>query len=197
MIGAALAGNQLGLGLSHLISMPWLVVLAAALLAQTFVSYWIHRWMHRTTFLWRFHRVHHADSSVDVSTSLRNHPLELVVQVPASAMVIVLLGAPATAVIAMQVVLLFNKVWEHADVSLPEKIERRLSRVIFTPALHRLHHSPERSLHDTNYGELFILWDYLFGTLNRMPGRRPVGLEAQVARPDRLIDQLCSPLYAV
>ena len=65
------------------------------------------------------------------------------------------------------------------------------------PRLHRLHHNPARATHDSNYGELLTLWDRLFGTFNRTEGRRGVGLNDQAARPDRLLQQIWSPVYGV
>ena len=90
-LGASSLSRHFGIGLGNRVAVPWLVTVALLLLAQTFIAYWVHRTMHRVPVLWRVHRVHHADSAVDVSTSLRNHPLELVVSLPASALVIVAL----------------------------------------------------------------------------------------------------------
>jgi sterol desaturase/sphingolipid hydroxylase (fatty acid hydroxylase superfamily) len=195
-VGASTLGARLNIGFAQELLLPWAVLFALMLLAQTFVAYWLHRLMHRTPLLWRVHRVHHADSSVDVSTSLRSHPLELLLTLPASALVILLVGAPVSVVLGVQALLTGSAIWQHADIRLPARIERALSYAIFTPRLHRLHHNPQRPVHDSNYGELLILWDWLFGTLNRSEGRRPVGLERQAGRPDHLLDQIVSPLYA-
>jgi sterol desaturase/sphingolipid hydroxylase (fatty acid hydroxylase superfamily) len=84
----------------------------------------------------------------------------------------------------------------HADVDLPPRLDRALAWMIVTPRVHRLHHNPEREHHDSNYGELLTLWDQLFGTYDRTEGRRPVGLDGQVAAPDRLLEQIWSPVYS-
>lgn len=195
-LAAAAAGQSFQFGLTHVVALPWLAVLAATLLAETLGSYWAHRAMHRWPLLWRIHRVHHADNAMDVSTSYRNHPLELLVTVPISAAAILVVGAPASVVLVAQTFTSAAAIWAHADLTLPRRIDWVIAWVSFTPRLHRLHHNPERATHDSNYGELLTLWDRLFGTFNNAEGRRPVGLEGQVARPDRLLQQIWSPVHA-
>ena len=194
-LSASAVGQSLGIGLTRLVAMPWLWVLALALVSETFANYWVHRLMHRAPLLWRIHRVHHADNAVDVSTSYRNHPLELLVTLPVSAAVVLILGTPASIVIANQTLLMGVTLWQHADIALPPHLDRALGWLIVTPRLHRLHHNPERATHDSNYGELLTLWDRLFGTFNKTEGRGRVGLDDQVAPPDRLLQQIWSPVY--
>jgi sterol desaturase/sphingolipid hydroxylase (fatty acid hydroxylase superfamily) len=185
-----------GIGLAYYVDLPWIVLFALTWLGQSFAAYWAHRWMHAFPLLWRVHRVHHADTSVDVSTSLRNHPLELLVMIPASALVIVVIGAPVSVVVAVQSILVAAAIWEHADIALPKRLDRALGFLLVTPRLHRLHHSPDRGNHDSNYGNSLTLWDRLFGTLNDREERLEVGLTRQRAAPNRLLDQICSPLHA-
>jgi sterol desaturase/sphingolipid hydroxylase (fatty acid hydroxylase superfamily) len=185
-----------GIGLAYHVHLPWIALFALTWLGQSFAAYWAHRWMHAVPLLWRVHRVHHADTAVDVSTSLRNHPLELLVMIPASALVILVLGAPVSVVVAVQSILVAAAIWEHADIMLPKRLDRALSFLLVTPRLHRLHHSPDRGNHDSNYGNSLTLWDRLFGTLNDRQERLEVGLTRQRAAPNRLLDQICSPLHA-
>lgn len=193
-VAAAASGAHFGLGIANRVAMSWLAILALTLIAQTFAAYWVHRWMHRSDLLWRVHRVHHADSAVDVSTSLRNHPLELGVAIPVSALVIVFIGAPVSVVVTVQAILTASTIWQHADIRLSAPVDRALSWVIFTPRLHRLHHNPVRIVHDSNFGELFTIWDRMFGTLSVLDGRGRVGLDHQAARADHLLEQIWSPL---
>ena len=195
-LGTSAAGQLFGFGLADRLPLSWLALFGLAILSETFAAYWVHRLMHRAPLLWRMHRVHHADNSVDVSTSYRNHPLELLVTMPASAAVILALGLPPSVVVATQTVLTAATLWEHADLALPERLDRALSWIIYTPRLHRLHHSPERAIHDSNYGGLLTIWDRLFGTFTDSSERGRVGLDDQVARPDRLLEQMWSPVYA-
>ena len=173
---------------------PWLLALIAFVLADSFAGYWLHRLLHSVSALWRIHRIHHADRAVDISTSLRNHPLELLVALPVSALVIVVIGAPPSAVIVSQTIMVAAALFQHADLELCW-LERILGPWLVTPATHRLHHSPDRATHDGNYGDFITLWDRLFGTFSRSEGRGRVGLEGQVARADHLLEQILSPVY--
>ena len=189
--------QRLHLGIANLVPMPWIAAFSLLLIVDSFAAYWAHRLMHATPLLWRVHRVHHADTAVDVSTSLRNHPLELLVTVPVASAVVLLIGAPVSVVLAVQTIGVAAAIWQHADITLPAGLDRALARTIFTPRLHRLHHNPERAVHDSNFGETIVLWDWLFGTLNRSEGRRPVGLGDLERRPDHLLDQIWSPLRPI
>ena len=196
-ISSSLVSERFGIGLANLAHLPWAAILAAMLLLDSFAAYWMHRLMHVTPVLWRVHRVHHADSALDVSTSLRNHPLELLLTVPTSALVVILVGAPPSVIVVSQTLFIAAALWQHADLRLPPLLDRALSLGIVTPRLHRVHHSPERKLHDSNFGDSITLWDRIFGTFEGKQHRREVGLTGQHARADHLLDQLCSPLFAV
>ena len=194
-VGSSMIGRAFGLGLAGEFALPWIVMLAVLLIVESFASYWTHRAMHALPPLWRIHRVHHADSAVDVSTSLRHHPLELAVTLPVSALIILAIGAPVSAVVASQTIMTAASIFQHADIGFPRR-ERALGKWLVTPEIHRLHHSPEQQLHDGNYGDLIILWDRLFGTFNRSAGRVRVGLDDQLSRPDDLLEQILSPVRA-
>lgn len=194
-VGSSLITPWLGGGLGGLFALPWIAALSVLVLVDSLATYWTHRMMHAVPFLWRIHRVHHADAEVDVSTSLRSHPLELLVTIPVSVIVILVVGAPPTAVIAAQAIATAAAIWQHADIDL-RRLDRLLAYFLITPSIHRVHHSPERRLHDSNYGELITLWDRLFGTFNSGRGRGPVGLEGKVGRQSGLFQQIWSPVYA-
>jgi sterol desaturase/sphingolipid hydroxylase (fatty acid hydroxylase superfamily) len=195
-IGAAVTGEWAQWGLANQVELPWWAITALLLAVQSLAAYGVHRLMHAAPILWRIHRVHHSDQAVDVSTGLRNHPLELLLVVPIETAVVLLLGAPVSAVVAVQTLLAAANFWQHADIRLPSWLEPALRLVIITPRLHRLHHHPERLVHDSNYGDLVVWWDWLFGTLELREGRERVGLDGQVARPASLIEQICSPFYS-
>jgi sterol desaturase/sphingolipid hydroxylase (fatty acid hydroxylase superfamily) len=194
-IGTSIGAERFNLGIARHIAMPWLIAFALLLLLDSFATYWAHRLMHRTKLLWRVHRVHHSDNEVDISTSLRNHPLELLVTIPAATVAVIIAGAPVSAVVALRTLLIGSAIWQHADVALPRRVDRAVSLVMVTQRVHRLHHNPARSTHDSNYGEFLTLWDRLFGTFRPGGGRERVGLDDQVARPDRLLQQIWSPVY--
>ena len=149
-------------GLFNVVSLPWWMRASATILTLDLVSYWWHRANHRVPVLWRFHQVHHSDPTFTTSTGVRFHPGELLLSVPVRLGAVIVLGAPAAAVLAFEVVFAFANLVEHGDINL--RGERVLGRVLVTPALHRRHHTrmgPER---DSNFGTIFSGWDRLFET---------------------------------
>ena len=194
-ITSSIASERFGVGLAHFAHVPWAVILVATLLLDSLAAYWVHRLMHITPLFWRVHRVHHSDKAVDVSTSFRNHPLELVVTLPPSALVVLVLGSPPSAVFATQTILMMVAMWDHADIKLPPRLNRALSLVIITPELHRVHHSVDRREHDSNFGDCLSIWDRLFGTLTRAHLTGGIGLDGERALDDHLLQQIISPLY--
>lgn len=192
-LAAAVFAQKLGIGLGPLVALPWIAAFALLLTARSFTTYWVHRFSHAIPWIWRIHRVHHADAAVDVSTAVRNHPLELLIIAPVAAATVVVIGPPITAVLAVDTLLFALALWQHADIALPLRIERMLDGLVITPGFHRAHHAPDRAAHDRNYGDLVPLWDRLFGTLAPPADRTaPVGLDR--AHPDRLLQQLIDPV---
>lgn len=152
-----------GIGVFNLVSVPLWISVPATVLALDFADYARHWLQHRFGLLWRAHRVHHSDEHLDAATALRFHPFEVALTVIGYLVVVGVFGAPVLGVaIHASLVILFD-VWEHANIATPAW-SRRLTRVIVTPDVHRLHHSENPAHHDTNYGIIFTLWDRLFGT---------------------------------
>jgi sterol desaturase/sphingolipid hydroxylase (fatty acid hydroxylase superfamily) len=150
------------LGVFNVASMPWWMTGVLTIVALDLTSYWWHRANHRVPVLWRFHRVHHSDPTFTTSTGVRFHPGELLLSLPIRLAAVVVLGAPATAVLAFEVVFAFANLVEHGDINL--RGERAMARVLVTPALHRRHHTRQGRERDTNFGTVFSGWDRLFGT---------------------------------
>ena len=149
-----------------------------------------HLVTHKVPLFWRFHRVHHADRDLDVTTALRFHPVEIVVSGGVKVMVVYLLGAPAAAVLVFEVLLNATAMFTHANLRLPGWLDRPLRWVLVTPDMHRIHHSVRRQEHDSNYGFALSLWDRIFHTYVKEPqdgqAGMTVGLEWQDERPARL-----------
>jgi sterol desaturase/sphingolipid hydroxylase (fatty acid hydroxylase superfamily) len=193
-IAAALFAAGRGFGLFRQVDLAWPLAFLILLLARSLAAYGMHRLSHAVPMIWRVHRVHHADGQIDVSTGLRNHPLELLLTIPVVAGVVVSLGPGVALVIAVDAVLLVTSLWQHADLALPPRVDRLLGTILVTPAFHRVHHAAERALHDSNYGDLLLVWDRLFGTY-RAPAApaAAVGLAEAAAHHDRIGRQLAGP----
>jgi sterol desaturase/sphingolipid hydroxylase (fatty acid hydroxylase superfamily) len=126
--------------------------------------YAFHRLCHHNRWLWRLHRVHHADAHLDVSTGMRFHPLETTLSLVLKLTLLALLGLPlwveAVRVLAINPLAFAH----HANVKFPEWLERWGRPLVVTPALHRLHHSINPHEYDRNFGEFLSCWDRWFGT---------------------------------
>jgi sterol desaturase/sphingolipid hydroxylase (fatty acid hydroxylase superfamily) len=139
------------------LSLPVLVAISVVTLDLS--TYLAHRSMHLVPLLWRAHRVHHSDPFLDVSSTLRQHPLEglwrfLWIIVPTW-----MLGLPLTGVVVYRLLSVIQAVFEHANIRLWRPLDRTLSLVWVTPNMHKVHHSRARKQTDSNYGNLFACFD--------------------------------------
>jgi sterol desaturase/sphingolipid hydroxylase (fatty acid hydroxylase superfamily) len=153
-----------GWGLLNSAGVGGTLSLALIVVALDFAFYVGHVVMHRVPALWRFHRVHHSDPALDVTTSIRQHPGEglfryLVMFVVASA-----LGASPEGFALYRIASALNALPEHANLRFPRWLDATLSLVTTWPNLHKVHHSREPWQTDSNYGNLFSWWDRLFRT---------------------------------
>lgn len=152
-------------GLLQAARMPaWLEVLLASVLLDYTLYLW-HVLTHRVPWLWRFHRMHHADLDLSATTALRFHFAELVLSVPWRAAQVVALGVSPRAFSAWQTALFLSVMFHHSNVRLPESLERRLGALVVTPRMHGIHHSTLREERDSNWSSGLALWDRLHGTL--------------------------------
>lgn len=181
-VGAALTAAEQGWGLFNALTLPHWLGVVLGLLALDLVIYFQHRIFHAVPWLWRLHRMHHADLEFDVTTGLRFHPFEIVVSMIIKLAAVTILGAPALAVLLFEVVLNASSMFNHGNVRLPEWIDRRLRLLIVTPDMHRVHHSLMRHETDSNFGFNVPWWDRLFGTYRAQPAgghlAMTLGLEA-------------------
>ncbi|PLW81227.1 hypothetical protein CWI75_16465 [Kineobactrum sediminis] len=172
-------------GLVRALALPlWVEVVVVFLLLDA-MRYWEHRVLHEVPLLWHAHKIHHSDTAVDVSTSQRHHPLEVLLTTLFAAVLVFALGFSPTAFGIYIVVATVSAVYTHTSLMLPESIDRRLRRFLVTPAVHRIHHSAYQPETDSNYGAVLSVWDRLFGTY-RDPEATPIeriGLE-YFRRPD-------------
>ncbi|MDF9392172.1 MULTISPECIES: sterol desaturase family protein [Methylococcus] len=157
-----LAECHAGGGLLAGVSTPWLRGLLALLLLDLVLYCW-HWASHRLPWLWLFHKVHHSDHSMNVTTGFRLHFAEVLLTVLVKAGFIVVTGVHAAQVLFSEALITLAVLFHHADISFPG--ECRLGHIFIVPSLHRVHHSALRSEHDRNYGALFSFWDRFFGTL--------------------------------
>jgi sterol desaturase/sphingolipid hydroxylase (fatty acid hydroxylase superfamily) len=153
-----------GVGLMNTVSWSPLPVLLAGLLGRGFISWVTHLLMHKVPLLWRVHRVHHTDVELDVSTTVRFHPLEFPIGLAIGLPLVAALGLPGWVLLAYEILDAAVTVFSHGNVALPAWLERALRYVLVTPSLHRIHHSVDPEETDSNFGAVFPIWDVVFGT---------------------------------
>jgi sterol desaturase/sphingolipid hydroxylase (fatty acid hydroxylase superfamily) len=150
----------------HLAQLPFpapLLFLVSFLLID-FFNYVFHRLSHAVPILWRLHAIHHSDQHVTAVTGQLHHPLEVVVSYVFLLFLYVALGVPVVVAIIYGLVYAVFNAFAHADIALPRGLDRRLRWIIVTPDLHRTHHSSDMREGNSNFGQIFTIWDRLFGT---------------------------------
>lgn len=152
-------------GVLQWISLPlWIEMIAGLLLLDLIGAYFIHYLEHRVRWMWRFHIIHHSDPCVDTTTANRHHPIESVFRAVFTILAVLIAGAPMWLVMLYQSLSVFFSQFNHANIKLPSKVDKWLSYVIVSPDMHKVHHHYRLPLTDTNYGNIFSIWDRLFGT---------------------------------
>ena len=150
-------------GLQHRLG-NGLVGRAAAFLAMDYGFYLWHVATHKVPFLWRWHRVHHLDPDMDASTALRFHFADMAVSLPWRLVQVRLSGVDEATLHHWQRFFVLSVLFHHANIRLPARWERRLARIITTPAMHGLHHDRRLQWMDSNWSSGIALWDHLHGT---------------------------------
>lgn len=164
LVDIALWAEQQSFGLFNRLALPPSLTLLIAYLALDLGLYWQHVASHHIPLLWRFHKVHHADNALDVSSAVRFHPIEALLSLLYKAALVAALGAPAAAVLWFELALNLGASFNHANVRIPARVDTLLRWLMVTPSFHRIHHSPAPRRTNSNYGFFIAWWDYLFGS---------------------------------
>lgn len=161
--------NNFGI-LQELPQMPvWLYTLIGLLLLDLIGAYLVHLVEHKTKFLWRFHLIHHTDTWIDTTTANRHHPGESVIRFIFTTFGVLIVGSPMWMVFLYQTLSVIATQFNHANIALPKKVDVFLSYFIVSPDMHKVHHHFVLPYTDSNYGNIFSIWDRIFGTFMTMP----------------------------
>ena len=168
-VASALWAQENSLGLFNQFDWPaWFEFLLFILLFDLTI-YWQHRVFHMVPMLWRFHRVHHTDESYDLTTGSRFHPISILISTVLKVGLVIVLGAPAIAILAAEIILNLTSMFNHSNIYLPQQVDRVLQKLVVTPDMHRIHHSQDDIEHNRNFGFNFSFWDRLFGSYAQDP----------------------------
>ena len=188
-VGVALVADKEGWGLFNQAHMPGWLAVVLSIVALDLAIYLQHVMFHAVPVLWRMHMVHHADLDIDVTTGLRFHTFEIVLSLGIKLTAVVLLGAPALAVLVFEVLLNATSMFSHGNLQLPDWLDRALRLFLVTPDMHRVHHSVLAAETNSNFGFNLPWWDFLFGTYRDQPaaGHDKMTIGLQQIRDNRAV----------
>lgn len=146
-----------------------LYTLIGILLLDLIGAYLVHLVEHKVKFLWRFHIIHHSDTWIDTTSANRHHPGESIIRFVFTTLGILIVGAPMWMVFMYQTLSVISTQFTHANISMPKKLDYFLSYFIVSPNMHKVHHHYVMPYTDSNYGNIFSIWDRLFGTFMYLP----------------------------
>lgn len=142
----------------------WLYALLGVLLLDFFGAYLAHYVEHKVKPLWMVHLVHHSDHNVDTTTANRHHPIESIIRFTFTLAGVFIVGTPIAIVFLYQSLSLVATQFTHANIKMSKRVDKLLSYVLISPDMHKIHHHYKLPYTDSNYGNIFSVWDRLFGT---------------------------------
>ena len=174
---AAILASEMEFGLLNMLILPQWLSLVVALISLDLALFGQHLAMHRWPLLWRLHKVHHTDLDFDVTTAVRFHPVEIILSLVYKVIIISLLGPPALAVLIFELILSTSALFNHGNIMIPVRWDKRLRWLLVTPDMHRIHHSSTQTETDSNFGFSISIWDRLFGTYIGEPALGQKGMK--------------------
>src|SRR4051812_14737089 len=137
--------------------------LLLALLIFDFVSFLVHRQLHRSELLWNVHKVHHSTLALDGFATTRTHMLENFARFVPGQLVLFVIGMKAGVVAPIVAIAAIYGVFDHSNLNIKAGC---IDSILVTPRIHRRHHVPSTTRN--NFGAIFTIWDRAFGTLVRL-----------------------------
>lgn len=156
--------GEKGWGAARLLGLQGPAEILATIVVFDLFNYWWHRFNHQVPFLWRFHKVHHYDTHLDVTTALRFHVGELILSGPNKALWILFWGPSVLAFTIFEGLITAYSLFHHANVDFPDPVERLIAWVHITPRLHTGHHTVTIRTRDANFSTILSVWDRVFDT---------------------------------
>ena len=175
-VGMAVFVQEKQWGLFHWLELSALVEVIVGLLLLDLAIYGQHVMVHYVPLFWRFHRMHHADLDLDVTSGARFHPVEIIFSMLLKFLIISLIGPPIVAVFLFEAILNGAAMFNHSNVRIPVALDRVLRWFIVTPDMHRVHHSIIVKETNSNFGFNFPWWDRLFRTYRYQPEQGQLGM---------------------
>lgn len=156
-----------GWGISRWLGLVGWTEIIVSIIVIDFFDYVWHRANHRVRFLWRFHKAHHADTEMDITTALRFHPGELLISATIKTLWIVVWGPTVVAWFLFEALVSLCAQFHHSNIDFPDRVERWLSKLVVTPRFHAAHHAVDQNFGNRNFSTIFSVWDFMFRTYAR------------------------------
>ena len=157
--------DKANFGLLNLIELPvWAELIISILALDLIAQYFVHFLLHKVKWMWRLHIVHHSDLYVDATTGTRHHPFDFMFRETFAIIAVLIMGMPVSYYLIYRLISVFFTYFTHANIKMPESLDRILSYVIVTPNVHKFHHHYQLPWTDSNYGNILSIWDRIFGT---------------------------------
>ncbi len=156
-------------GVINWLSIPVGLSIVIGLLLLDFIgAYLIHFVEHQIKWMWKFHIIHHADTNIDTTTATRHHPGESIFRLTFTILAVFIVGAPIWMVFMYQSISVLLSQFNHANINLPPWLDKAISLIFVSPNMHKVHHHFKQPYTDSNYGNIFSIWDRLFGTFKTL-----------------------------
>ena len=174
----------------------WIYTILGLLLLDLIGAYLVHLIEHKVKFIWRFHLIHHTDTCVDTTSANRHHPGESVIRFVFTTLGVLIVGSPIWMVFLYQTLSVVATQFNHANITLPKKIDVLLSYCFVSPDMHKVHHHYVLPYTDSNYGNIFSVWDRIFGTFTTLDREKIIyGIDThmKLEENNRLVNLLKIP----
>ncbi len=174
-------------GLLYLVDLPlWLHVILGIFLLDLIGAWLIHWVEHHVRWMWKIHLIHHTDTTIDVTSGLRHHPGETILRSSFGLLAVLIAGVPIGVFFIYQTLSILFAQITHANVRSHLRVDEILSWIFVTPNMHKVHHHYKQPLTDTNYGNIFSIWDRMFGTFARVgnPADLTYGIDTHMSPED-------------
>ena len=164
IINCAIYVTEKKLGLFNMVHIPYWLKLFATVIFMDFMYYVMHMLNHQIPLMWRFHRIHHSDLDMDVSTATRYHTGEMIIATIVKIGFVFFIGADLVGLVLSESILIITEQFHHSNIRIPLLFEKVYGVLFVPPSMHRIHHSVENEERNSNYGTTFSFWDKFFGT---------------------------------
>lgn len=173
--------NNIGI-LTHVHVSLLLYTIIGLLLLDLIGAYTVHYVEHKVKWMWRFHLIHHSDTFIDTTSANRHHPGESIFRLFFTVLAVGIVGAPMWLVMLYQSVSVILSQFNHANIKLPSWLDKGISLLIVSPNMHKVHHHYVQPYTDSNYGNIFSIWDRLFGTFKTLsPDKIHYGIDTHMS----------------